>query len=532
MLNSQTTKLELLQRFNEENPLFKSVLEISDEALFVISKADFTIVDCNKAALKLFQTMDKLDLVNLPLFKLYNFEPLDLSVNRINEELVKNDSYSQELSFKTLKQNIFWGKLIQKNISLGNLDFTVLKIAKSANYLREEEWLAEVLKISNRGTGRQYFKDLTQFLCRTLNAKDAFIARRVAGDDSRLKIFYWHGNKINAHYIKIKNSFIENTLRGYASYYPDGLRDLFPKDDLVKQTKARSFIGSPIFDVSGQAFGIIGVLSDSAMEELPNSRYMLSILSSRAASEIQRIRSKELLRQQTRELAEINLMKDKLISVITSDLHAPLNTILGYSDMLKNKSRNYSATEMASKMKAMDNTLRNLYVFLENLADWNKLQQNEIKANISNCNLVNMVNDTKPYYSYLADLKKITIKNKVPSALQVEADSYLARVAVRNTATYLIKNTMKNGSVIFDAQVNNGQWYFIVETDNFTADIEDVKFCLSALPQELYNASKEASVPVLGLFIAREFCSLQGGKISYEVVGNKLRVLFEVKKAV
>jgi hypothetical protein len=348
MLNSQTTKLELLQRFNEENPLFKSVLEISDEALFVISKADFTIVDCNKAALKLFQTMDKLDLVNLPLFKLYNFEPLDLSVNRINEELVKNDSYSQELSFKTLKQNIFWGKLIQKNISLGNLDFTVLKIAKSANYLREEEWLAEVLKISNRGTGRQFFKDLTQFLCRTLNAKDAFIARRVAGDDSRLKIFYWHGNKINAHYIKIKNSFIENTLRGYASYYPDGLRDLFPKDDLVKQTKARSFIGSPIFDVSGQAFGIIGVLSDSAMEELPNSRYMLSILSSRAASEIQRIRSKELLRQQTRELAEINLMKDKLISVITSDLHAPLNTILGYSDMLKNKSRNYSATEMAT----------------------------------------------------------------------------------------------------------------------------------------------------------------------------------------
>jgi K+-sensing histidine kinase KdpD len=94
----------------------------------------------------------------------------------------------------------------------------------------------------------------------------------------------------------------------------------------VKQTSARSFIGSPVFDVSGEAFGIIGVLSDTAMEELPNSRYMLSILSSRAASEIQRIRSKELLRQQTRELAEINLMKDKLISVITTDLHAPLNT--------------------------------------------------------------------------------------------------------------------------------------------------------------------------------------------------------------
>ena len=69
--------------------------------------------------------------------------------------------------------------------------------------------------------------------------------------------------------------------------------------------------GSPIFDVSGQAFGLLGVLSETTMEELPNSRHMLGILSSRTASEIQRIRSKELLRQQTRELAEINLMKDK-----------------------------------------------------------------------------------------------------------------------------------------------------------------------------------------------------------------------------
>jgi signal transduction histidine kinase len=472
------------------------------------------------------------DLVNSPLFKLYNFEPHDLSISRLNEELTKNDSYSQELSFKTLKQNIFWGKLIQKNVTFNNLDYTILKVAKSANYLREEQWLAEVLKISNRGTGRQFFKDLTQFLCRTLNARNAFIARRVANDDSRLKIFYWHGKKLNTHYISIKNSFVENTLRGYASYYPDGLRELFPKDEVVKQTSARSFIGSPVFDVSGEAFGIIGVLSDTAMEELPNSRYMLSILSSRAASEIQRIRSKELLRQQTRELAEINLMKDKLISVITTDLHAPLNTILGYSDMLKNKSRNYSATEMATKMKAMDNTIRNLYVFLENLADWNKLQQNEMKASITTCNLVNMVNDTKPYYGYLADLKKITIKNKVPAAIYIQGDSYLARVAIRNTATYLIKNTMKSGSVIFDTQIRDGKWYFIVESDNFTADIEDVKFCLSALPQELYNASKEASVPVLGLFIAREFCSLQGGKISYEVEANKLRVIFEIKKAV
>jgi hypothetical protein len=531
MLNSQSAKLNLLHRFNEENPLFQSILEISDEAVFVISKSDFTIIDCNGAAMKLFEANQKLDLVNLPLFKLYSFEPLDLSVNRLNDELLKNSEYIQELSFKTCKKNVFWGKLVQKNVSFGNLNYTVLKVIKSANYLREDEWLGEILKISSKGTGRQFFKDLTQLLCRTLNANYAFIARRVADDDSRLKIFYWHGEKISTHYIHIKDSFIENTLRGYTSYYPTGLAELFPKDKVIGETKAQSFIGSPIFDVAGQAFGIIGVIGKQDMEELPNSRYMLSILSSRAGSEIQRIRSKELLRQQTRELAEINLMKDKLISVITTDLHAPLNTILGYSDMLKNNSRSYSSSEMASRMKVMDNTLRNLYVFLENLSDWNKLQQKEVKASLSACNLGNMVSDTKSYYSYLADFKKITIKNKVPSAINVMADSYLARVAVRNTATYLIKNTMKRGAVVFDAVVREGNWYFLIESDHFTADIDDVNFCFNALPQELYNASKEASVPILGLFIAREFCSLQGGELSYEMEGKKLRVLFRINKA-
>ena len=87
-------------------------------------------------------------------------------------------------------------------------------------------------------------------------------------------------------------------------------------------------------------------------------------------------------------------------------MHAPLNTILGYSDILRNRSNNYSATEMAAKMKVMDNTLRNLYVFLENLADWNKLQQKEIKTDIKVNNLANMVGETKPYYSYLGRFKK------------------------------------------------------------------------------------------------------------------------------
>jgi hypothetical protein len=531
MLNSQTAKLSISHRINNENPLFQNVLEISDDAIFIINRSDFNIIDCNNAALKLFEASAKEEIVNAPLFRLYSFKPLDLSIDKVNDELEKNGQFTQELSFKTCKQNTFWGKSVQKYVSFVNTTYSILKISKAANFLREEEWLGEVLNVTSRVTGRQFFKDLTKFLCRTFNAKYAFIARRVAGDEDRLKLFYWYGDKINMHYLSIKDSFIENTLRGYTSYYPVGLGELFPKDKFVKATSADSFIGTPIFDNMGEAFGIIGVLHTDTMEELPNSRYMLSILSSRAASEIQRIRSKEMLRQQTRELAEINLMKDKLISVITSDLHAPLSTILGYSDMLKSSTNEYSAQELTKRMKVMDNTLRNLYAFLENLADWNKLQQKEIRCQLKSNNLSNIIEDTKPYYGYISDLKRITLQNMVPSVLNVSADSYLARAAFRNSAIYLIKNTMNKGRVVFESVLKDGNWYLVLKSENFTSEISDVKFCLEALPQELYNASKDSSIPILGLFIAREFMKLQGGSLNYKFQDSVLELWFEFKKA-
>ena len=74
---------------------------------------------------------------------------------------------------------------------------------------------------------------------------------------------------------------------------------------------------------------------------------------------------------------------------------------------------------------------------------------------------------------------------------------------------------MKCGSVIFEDILRDGKWHFVIKSTEFTADIDDVDFCLNALPQELYNASKESSVPILGLFIAREFTRLQGRKVYF-----------------
>lgn len=531
MLNTRTSTFRTAIEQKEQTTLFQTILEISDDAIFIVSKTDSTIVDCNTAALKLFEADSKMQLKNIPSTRLYNSELFDYSIEKINEELNVSGEYTQELAFRTLKQNIFWGKLYQKNLGFAHVNFSVLKIKKSANYLKDEEWLSEIFRISSKSTGRQFFKDIAQYLCRTFNAKYAFIARRSATQLNNLKLFYFHGGEIKIKHIAINNSFVEHTMRGYTSFYPQGLSELFPSDKIVQETGANSFIGAPFFDANNEPLGLIGVLSEDSMEEIPNSRYMLNILGSRTASEIQRIRSKEILRQQTRKLAEINQMKDKLLSVISDDLQAPLSTIIGYSSMLNDKLADYSRQEIGEKMQVMDVSLKNLYMLLENLSDWSKLQQEKVRANLKSNNLCNILDDVKPYISYLSSHKDIAVLHRVPSVLNVQADGYLIRSAIRNIAAYTLKNTAKGGSLVFDAQLREGKWIFIIKTDRHLVDAEELHFVVNSSKQEFYISSKEISIPALGLFIAREFIRLQNALFSVEVSEKTLQFNLEFEKA-
>jgi len=50
-----------------------------------------------------------------------------------------------------------------------------------------------------------------------------------------------------------------------------------------------SFMGTPVFGVSGEVCGLLVLMDDKPMEEIPNSRYMLSIFASRVGAELERM---------------------------------------------------------------------------------------------------------------------------------------------------------------------------------------------------------------------------------------------------
>ncbi len=77
---------------------------------------------------------------------------------------------------------------------------------------------------------------------------------------------------------------------------------MFPQDKMIQSLDMESFLGTPVFNGTGDVCGLLVMMDDKPMEEIPNSRYMLSIFASRVGAELERMKIEESYRKRISEL--------------------------------------------------------------------------------------------------------------------------------------------------------------------------------------------------------------------------------------
>jgi len=100
-----------------------------------------------------------------------------------------------------------------------------------------------------------------------------------------------------------------NVLKGYTTYYPARLGDMFPQDSMVRSHGMDSYLGTPVFCSDEKIGGLLVLMDNNRMEEIPNSRYILSLFASRAAAEIMRLEAENSYKRKIRELQGIAFNK-------------------------------------------------------------------------------------------------------------------------------------------------------------------------------------------------------------------------------
>lgn len=450
--------------FFEKQPLLNELFSDAPDAIFILNSHDYSIIDCNHKALEFFETENKSSLINLSSFRLYESEPIEFSRNLLEANIKNGGEHTQELAFRTLKQNVFWGKLSKRSVKTEDFEFIILRISKAFDYLNSEKALSEILRGTAKVTGVKYFKELTKLLCRTFNVKYSFIGKFVeSGKYYNIVDSYGPFTGLSSGKNPVKRCLVENVLKGYTTYYPAGSKDLFPGDKLAARNNIEGFMGTPVFGSTGEVVGIIAFMNDFSIQEIPNSRYILSIFASRTAAEFQRIRSKEILKEQSRDLADANVTKDKLLSVLSHDLLNPLHSIMGFSELLQIKGETYEKKKILSQVAIIDNSIKNIYCKLENISDWSVVYSEKLHVNPENIFLENIVQENLSLFEFLIKNKELNISVSLADCPPVNTDKHMLNSIVRNLLSNAVKNTPKGGNISFSFYEKSNNITFVVQ---------------------------------------------------------------------
>ncbi|MBN1118616.1 MAG: PAS domain-containing sensor histidine kinase [Bacteroidales bacterium] len=222
-----------------------------------------------------------------------------------------------------------------------------------------------------------------------------------------------------------------------------------------------------------------------------------------------------------KHLTQLNADKDRFISILSHDLRSPFNTLLGFSELLKNKMDSLAPEKLRIIVDSIFKIAKNTHNLLEDTLLWASIQSKKINFTPIDFNLYDLVKEVVDILDPSAKAKQIEIKNNLDSSLKICADVYMMKAIFRNLVSNAIKFTDKKGTIRIEAQ-----------SDKKTASIKvidnGVGIDQDALKKLFYFASIQSTTGTanelgtgMGLLLCKEFVEKHNGTIRIDSTENK-----------
>lgn len=140
-----------------------------------------------------------------------------------------------------------------------------------------------------------------------------------------------------------------------------------------------------------------------------------------------------------KELAVINAIRDKLISMIAHDVRAPLTSLQNTLYLTREKIINEE--EFVHLSQILDNDIRHLISMLDNTLLWAREQIHVLNVDKVKFNLYELSEDVIGLYNQSIKDKNLKIRNDIPPGLDVVSDREIIHTVFRNMISNAIKFT-------------------------------------------------------------------------------------------
>ena len=216
---------------------------------------------------------------------------------------------------------------------------------------------------------------------------------------------------------------------------------------------------------------------------------------------------------QNHSLEKADEEKNKLFSIISHDLKTPLDSIMGYLEVLSRQTlSDQEKTEMEDELLQQTKYTSDL---LLNLLSWARAQMHGVTVNLTPIHLRDIVEKATSGKVSFAAKKGIKLTYSIDPGIEIIGDKDMLDIVVRNLVNNAIKFTNPGGEVFIKLYKGVNETGISIHDTGVGIPVEKRDEIFTLKTRSTYGTNNEKGIG-LGLMMCKEFMEYQHGKIWFE----------------
>lgn len=229
-----------------------------------------------------------------------------------------------------------------------------------------------------------------------------------------------------------------------------------------------------------------------------------------------RVRSLLRLKRVLDQLQDANLAKNEFLANMSHEMRQPLNSILGFTELLLTNPRAFADRSRARRY--IDNVQtagRHLLALISDVLDLAKIESRRLELTLTDVEVRELLTSMHEMMLPIARSNGVKLRVRAQPRLVVVADEVRLRQIVLNLVTNALKFTPSGGLVTIGASSGAGWMEIAVADTGVGIAIEDQGRVFEAFTQLDVATNREPGAG-LGLAMVKQLTELHGGRVSLE----------------
>ncbi|MFN7949346.1 MAG: ATP-binding protein [Blastocatellia bacterium] len=225
---------------------------------------------------------------------------------------------------------------------------------------------------------------------------------------------------------------------------------------------------------------------------------------------------------------EASRARDEFLTVVSHELRSPLNSILGWAQVLRN--RTPDPATLSRGLEVIERNTRAQSALIEDLLDVSRIIRGKLRLNIRVVALPTMIRDALDTIRPAAEARRIQLQLQTDQAVcEVPGDPDRLQQIIWNLLSNAVKFTPPDGRIEVSLEQMTGEACIRVSDTGCGIAPEFLPHVFERFTQAERAAQVTGGGLGLGLAIVRHLVELHGGTIRAESKGEGLGAVFTVR---